>query len=800
MGEDNAVCGAEETGATGKEELEKTVTKLTAELEGWKDRFAMSAGQRIVARRQLEEFGKQVKVLQEEAKDWKELATQREEEVSKVQEENKELNREMAEWKQKAFLAVGAEEESKKVTERLQGYVMELEESVEKWKIVAASAEEECKPLQRAEDELEDGKRRCEHGNAEVKDSESVPLQVETGEVEKDNTPSIAVEKRQERDAIGDEERQELEKAVMELRLEVEAWKKSAACIAEDGRLVRLELEKKLKEEAKDAQELKMAMSELAELQVELKDWKVIASDAAEECSSLRVAFDDVMKEVQMELSQWKEKAETTCVELQCVKAELQRELEMKDERVSKSGALEGQLTSWKTRALESENLQRELQERSLELENALTASQVELQKWKQPPTAAAAIDEEEDEEEEVSKATIDECKSEKPQNKDMDLQLELHKWRLKAQDGDVLQLQLKTLLTETQSELQEWKQKAAAVTLATESLKEELDSVIEEGTLEKEDLCNLVCELESDLCMWRSRAQEAEAQLRMLQSELRESKEKAAAVELTSKSLMEELEVLIEQGNQEKQEYQESITALRNSLQIWKDKAKESETLQVQLKNALVDTHKELEDWKERVAAVALATQSLKGGMSWTSTKENINKNINNNRAMMNEDLCSSNSTHELYAEVCEWKARAQEGVSVQMQLERALLELEERADAAALDSHALKEELHCTIGESSSRIHQLCNSVTVLKAEVARWKDKAQCSTLLQLQLEDLLQQSQAELQDWKERMGPASPDIIDSLKNGSHQISHLEDSIRSQTKDLCKTSFQLRDGGLF
>ena len=151
----------------------------------------------------------------------------------------------------------------------------------------------------------------------------------------------------------------------MELRLEVEAWKKSAACIAEDGRLVRLELEKKLKEEAKDAQELKMAMSELAELQVELKDWKVIASDAAEECSSLRVAFDDVMKKVQMELSQWQEKAETTCVELQCVKAELQRELEMKDERASKSSALEGELSSWKTRALESENLQRELQERS---------------------------------------------------------------------------------------------------------------------------------------------------------------------------------------------------------------------------------------------------------------------------------------------------------------------------------------------------------------------------------------------------------------------------------------------------
>lgn len=50
---------ATETG-TLKEDLERTISKLEAEVEGWKDRFAMAAGQRIVARRQLDDFAKQV--------------------------------------------------------------------------------------------------------------------------------------------------------------------------------------------------------------------------------------------------------------------------------------------------------------------------------------------------------------------------------------------------------------------------------------------------------------------------------------------------------------------------------------------------------------------------------------------------------------------------------------------------------------------------------------------------------------------------------------------------------------------
>jgi ribosome-associated translation inhibitor RaiA len=50
--------------------------------------------------------------------------------------------------------------------------------------------------------------------------------------------------------------------------------------------------------------ERKRSAQEVAELQAEMNDWKVIAADASEECSSLRVAFDNVVKELQAELAQ----------------------------------------------------------------------------------------------------------------------------------------------------------------------------------------------------------------------------------------------------------------------------------------------------------------------------------------------------------------------------------------------------------------------------------------------------------------------------------------------------------------
>jgi hypothetical protein len=55
---------------------------------------------------------------------------------------------------------------------------------------------------------------------------------------------------------------------------------------------------------AKEKADVKRSAQEVVELQAEMNDWKVIAADASEECSSLRVAFDNVVKELQAELAQ----------------------------------------------------------------------------------------------------------------------------------------------------------------------------------------------------------------------------------------------------------------------------------------------------------------------------------------------------------------------------------------------------------------------------------------------------------------------------------------------------------------
>lgn len=855
MWKGKAASAIEETGSV-KEELERTIAKFKAEVEGWKDRSAMSAGQRIVARRQLEDFAKQVKLLQKEAQDWKELATETEEvslksraSLQAVEEENRDLKMELREWKQKACCSaeeleslqlqfetsvkdlelqqkrleeksVSTSDEARAQIERLHCHVAELEDLVETWKKVAASAEEEgntvklelLDTLDKLEDELEvwsaesnpelgtnlkEDELDClspssEFGLMDWRQGASegnMPLQYERGEGEK--RPGSA------------KRRQPLQSTVKELQSEVEAWKKSAACIAEDGRLVKLELEKKVKElqaEVEENHEVRRKTIQLVELQAELKDWKVIATDAAEECTSLRVAYENVMKEVQMELAEWKEKAEIAYNEATLVKAELekvvegvQREAVMWRERAEKTqgvperqddhvscGAVEAELNLWKKRAQEGESLQQKLQEKQVQLENQLTETHIELQKWIQ--RAAAVTTAVESLQEELVNV-IDEGQSEMQQNNDSFglLQLQLNEWKLKAQEGDLAQMHLKGLLLVTQSELQEWKQKAAAVTMATESLKEELDCVIEEGKLEKEELCNSISELEAGLCEWQSRAQGAESlqiQLENLQSELKEWKGKAVAGGLTSKSLMEELDSTYEEGLQEKQEHRDSMIAVRASVQTWKEKTKESESLQVQLKNALVETQTELQDWKERAAAVALATKSLEGGVDYSPEDNKLG----------NENLC--NLIHKLEAEVCDWKARAQEGVSVQLQLERTILDLEEKAAAAASDSQALNEELDCTIGESSYEIQQLCTSITVLEAELSEWKNKAQ--NPLQQQLEDLLTKSQSELLEWKEKAIAASA-VIDDLKN---KLDHTLEESRSEKLELCESVRALRD----
>jgi len=155
---------------------------------------------------------------------------------------------------------------------------------------------------------------------------------------------------------------------------------------------------------------------------------------------------------------------------------------------------------------------------------------------------------------------------------------------------------------------------------------------------------------------------------LKSSQAELKDWKDKAVAITLTTRSLMEELDFRIEEGLQEKQEFCNSISALKESVLGWKAKAAENESMVLELNSTLLETQTALREWKDRATSVAMATESLKTEIDCTLEDYRLEK----------EELC--NTINELEAEVYEWKARAQDSVTVQRQLERALSEMERK------------------------------------------------------------------------------------------------------------------------
>jgi chromosome segregation ATPase len=802
-----ATSAAQETA-----DLERTISKLKAEVEGWKDRSAMSAGQRIVARRQLDDYAKQVKSLDTDLQKWKDVATEANEGSTKlqtslesVQKENEETRAELDEWMQKALelncrvkdLEADMEKWKHRCETRNDENRLRLEElehlraEVEKWKAVAVDAEEEGKSakmelldtLGKFEDELEvmssnsigecssaGGRslreedldcstwQRSTSGRFSNEWRHTVASELETSlqaEVEDWKKKVLSGEKEQE------DMRQRYETMVKELHLEVEAWKKSAACIAEDGRLKRVELEKKLQA---------FQATELLELQqVELETWKARAADAAEECTSLRDTHEETIKELQLELTNWKEKSEAATEEAKSVKADLEKvvqdlehevrtwkqQAEEALDGVTKSQeyedlikALEEELCLWTLRAEEGKALQLQLEKERAHLKESLTATQTELRKWKDKAAEAT---------------TSIRCLQE---DVNTELESELQRWKSKANDGELLQLQLKKSLAETQTELHEWKHKAAELSLVAEALKEELDCVIEEGRVEKEELRRSTSQLEAELRTHDYRS--LQAQLESSQSQLKIWEEKAAAITQSTRSLMEEFDVTVEKGQLEKLGFYDSISALETSVKVWKEKVAESESAQVELKSTLVETQSELQDWKDRAAAVAVATKSLKG---------EIDSILNDNR-LQKEKLC--NTINELEAELFEWRSRAQEGVSVQLQLEKALSDMEENVAAAASETQALKDELDSTIAESSSEINHLCTAITGLEAELSDLKQNANDNHSPQLlQLQSVLTETQSQLQEWQQRAMVAS--------QAEGELRQAVEEIRSQTQKL-------------
>ncbi|XP_024399095.1 uncharacterized protein [Physcomitrium patens] len=609
------------------------------------------------------------------------------------------LKTEIEELKKKAL---SAEKEQEQLKQRHDTRVEELQLEVEAWMNAASLTEHEKLERLEVEKKLKDSQVKAREALEDlVHERKRSAVRVAELQAQVKDLKVVAADSSEECSSL----RVAFDGVVQELHLDLAQWKQKAETSSEEGKSLKAELVQ-LKQKAETSnEELRSAKADLEKVVVDLQKqlllWEEKAKNASEGVAKNQ-EYTDLVKNLEHELSLWKQRADSFSEEGKSVKAELQKVVEdLQNQvlvwKVKAENALEGaakdqeradlvksmeyEVNLWKQRNLDGHALLLELEEEQLQLIDSLTDTQNELQQWKDGAAAVirtirsvqndASGTSEEDHEVGIDCLSV--------------LQSELHKWRSKAQEGELLQSQLKNMLAQTQKELQEWKQKAAAVTLATESLKEELDCVIEEGKLEREELCSSINDFEEALYVWQERAQKCESlqtqlknaetalteckeQLKTSQNELKEWKEKAVGITLTTKSLMEELDFRIEEGLQEKQEFCNSISTLKESVLGWKKKASENESMIIELKIALLETQSALEEWKNRASNVAMATEALKAEVDCTLENYRLEK----------EELC--NTINELGAEVYEWKTKAQDGVVVQRQLQRALSELEKK------------------------------------------------------------------------------------------------------------------------
>ena len=626
-----------------KEELPNNV-----DVEGRKERSSLPTGQRINTRQQLEDYAKQVKSLNTELQKWKDMATESNEGSSKLQtslegaqKENEELRAQLNEWMQKELQyndsikdleadvqkwkhsATSHTDEDRLCIEELEN----LRTEVEKWKIVAATAEREGKSERRKpldslgmfEDEMEVISR---NSNAECDSERSLREEVECSwqgsgrtsnewkhvaseletalqaEVEDWKKRVVCAEKEQE------DMRQHYETTVKELHLEVETWKKSAACVAEDGRLERIELENKLKEfHVKSrgtadhfAEERQRSALELAELQAELQSWKARAADAAEEYTSLRDAHEKLIIELQL----CKENAEAASEKGKSEIANLEKGVQ----------DLEIQVHVWKQKAeeaLEGVARNQEYEDLINALDQERASVQLQLQRAllkKEQQAAAAASDSQALQDELNSAIAVKSAENYQLCSVIAGLKAELSEFKGKVNDNHSSQLlHLQSLLTKTQSQLQEWQEKAT-VAFQVEG---ELRHAVEEIRSQTEELHNSIKALKEELLEWKEKAEHLEELHLQLTSSLASSQEelqlwKQKAVDAAMAS---ELEV------------RNSVSVLEAELCQWKEKAQEGELLHQQMRTSLTETQRELQDMKENMAAFTLSTDSLKDELS---------------------------------------------------------------------------------------------------------------------------------------------------------------------------------------
>ncbi|CAN5977108.1 unnamed protein product [Sphagnum jensenii] len=473
-----------------KGELDECIRNLQAELEGWKNRGAMAAGQCLVLRKKNEDAAKQLKVLQAELLDGKNLVAEAEEEtrfvksehstlqswVKVLQSEDKALRTEIVQWKEKATseklelescirsLQVELEgwkqraQEEEGMKNHLEDMIQSLQVEVDGWKLKAVSAEDEGESvkldlldtLEKLEGQLEEWSEEeiFTHREGRRKKGDlAVPLKalqwggkdiasptVENCTMEECDSLTRDLEGEledwKERAVFAEEKekclRKQFNSTVENLQMEVEARQKIAACIAEDRRIVQLELEKQLKD-----------------LQVEslqVKDTAITqGGDMAKE-------FEAAMVEMQAELDASKRQVADSAMNGELLRTAFDDAMKA----VQKESAV------WEENLVSANE---QLRSVKTQLTDCMQALQSEVVMCR-----------------ERIESIIQEGSSEKQELHDRinELQMDLREWKERAES---LEHQLKDSHTKSQTESQEWRERSVAIAQETVSLQTELQS-----------------------------------------------------------------------------------------------------------------------------------------------------------------------------------------------------------------------------------------------------------------------------------------------------------------------------------
>ncbi|CAM6059910.1 unnamed protein product [Sphagnum tenellum] len=700
--------------------LQAMARTLQAELKGWKEKAESLADNNsdvvvlqseLVVWRQREHEGRALILELQQSMhevepvmlEWKENIASITDEGRKMREEMhfslKDLNRELeatkvevAAWEERSALVA---EEAIFFNADLESSIKEFKAEVEVWKGRALSAMAEGKAKQeQLEHSIEDLRSELEtwKGNANTASSEGQTMMQRVSELEcslqalqkcVEAEKAEVMEWKERAEAAVQETtvmKGELDECIRNLQAELEGWKNRGAMAA--GQC--LVLRKKNEDAAK----------QLKVLQAELLDKKKLVAEAEEETRFVKSEHSTLQSWVKVlqsedralrtEIVQWKEKATSEKLELECCIRSLQGELE-----------------GWKQRAQEEEGMKDHL-------EDMIQSLQVEVDCWKLKAVSA------EDEGESVKLDLLD---------------------TLEKLEGQLEEWSEEEIFTH-----REGRRKKGDLAVPLKALhwggEDIASSTVENCTMEECD--SLTRDLEGELEDWKERAVFAEEKEKCLRKQFNstvknlqmevDARQKIAAciaedrriVQLELEKQPKDLQVeslqvkdtAITQGGDMAKEFEAAMVEMQAELDASKrqvaDSAMDGELLRTAFDDAMKTVQKESAVWEEKLASASEQLRSVKTQL--TDCMQALQSEVVMCRERIESIIQEGSSEkqelqdriNELQMDLREWKERAE---SLEHQLKDSHTksqtesqEWRERSVAIAQETVSLQTELQST------------------------------------------------------------------------------------------------------